>query len=109
MRSIVVALGLVACGAHTGQDRADSGNGSGRDSGFAQCDPNVGLACSANNVVDCNPDGTFGAVQQMCGNGMMCTGGVCTNSCTADGVDLVYVVDEANDFMSFDPRKLPNN
>jgi hypothetical protein len=31
------------------------------------------------------------------------------NSCTADGVDLIYAVDEANDFLSFDPRKLPND
>ena len=39
----------------------------------------------------------------------MCMNGGCSNVCTADGVDLVYVVDEQNDFMSFDPRKLPGN
>jgi hypothetical protein len=60
-----------------------------------------------NDVVTCNPDGTFGGVVQMCGQGMACQGGTCSNACTADGVDLVYVVDEQNDFMSFDPRKLP--
>jgi hypothetical protein len=35
--------------------------------------------------------------------------GACANSCTADGVDLVYVVDESNNFMSFDPRLLPGD
>ena len=39
----------------------------------------------------------------------MCEAGTCKNVCTADGVDLVYVVDEMDDFMSFDPRKLPGN
>jgi hypothetical protein len=28
-------------------------------------------------------------------------------SCTSDGVDLIYVVDEQLDLLSFDPRKLP--
>jgi hypothetical protein len=40
---------------------------------------------------------------------MECRDGGCKNACTADGVDLVYVVDEMNDFMSFDPRLLPND
>lgn len=77
--------------------------------GCVQCDPTSGNTCSGNSVVTCNADGTFGTTVTTCGNGMMCTGGACMNSCTADGVDLVYVVDEQNDFMSFDPRKLPGN
>jgi len=75
--------------------------------GCAQCDPAAGNACSGNTVVACNADGTFGSTVTDCGQGMACTGGTCTRSCTADGVDLVYVVDEQMDFMSFDPRKLP--
>jgi hypothetical protein len=111
MRILGFCALLAACGGpHITHDGVDSGGGGGGDSGpTTECDPNAGLACNMNSVVECNPDGTFGAVTQICGNGMMCTGGVCTNSCTADGVDLVYVVDEQNDFMSFDPRKLPAN
>ncbi|HEY5936026.1 MAG TPA: hypothetical protein VIU61_15360, partial [Kofleriaceae bacterium] len=30
-------------------------------------------------------------------------------SCEADGVELIYVVDSANNFLSFDPRKLPGD
>lgn len=78
--------------------------------GCIDCDPTMtGNICNGNSVVTCNPDGTFGSTVQACGNGMMCSSGTCSNACTADGVDLVYVVDEANHFMSFDPRKLPAN
>src|SRR6478736_7746569 len=110
MRRLVLLLVAACGGPNITHGKPDSGSGGGSDgsNGFA-CDPNLGLTCNQNNVVECNPDGTYGAVQQMCGVGTMCTGGVCTNACTADGVDLVYVVDEQNDFMSFDPRKLPAN
>jgi len=77
--------------------------------GCIQCDPSGGNACNGNSVVTCNPDGTFGTTVSTCGTGQMCNVGTCMNACTADGVDLVYVVDEQNDFMSFDPRKLPAN
>jgi len=109
VRQLVVALfAAAACGPATVHDRSsDGGNGDG--SSQQQCNPSAGLACNANNVVECNADGTFGTVVQMCGAGMACTSGTCTNSCTADGVDLVYVVDEQNDFLSFDPRKLPGD
>ncbi|HEY4182631.1 MAG TPA: hypothetical protein VGM90_37630 [Kofleriaceae bacterium] len=80
------------------------------DLGCAQCDPSAaGNTCNGNAVVTCNADGTFGSTVSTCGNGMMCNAGTCTNACTADGVDLVYVVDEANHFLSFDPRKLPGD
>jgi len=77
--------------------------------GCVQCNPALPTGCDGNNVVACNADGTFGATMQMCGSGTACESGVCKAVCTADGVDLVYVVDEMNDFMSFDPRKLPSN
>ncbi len=77
--------------------------------GCVECDPASAMTCNGNNVATCNADGTFGTTVTTCGNGQMCTGGACVNTCTADGVDLVYVVDEQNDFMSFDPRKLPGN
>jgi len=77
--------------------------------GCVECDPAAGNTCNGNDVVTCNPDGTYGTTVMSCGAGMMCQAGGCMNSCTADGVDLIYAVDEANDFLSFDPRKLPND
>jgi hypothetical protein len=114
MRRIVLVLVLAACGSHVnhgGDDGPDAAVNTGPDGTvYPDCDPSAGNACSGNNVVTCNPDGTFGTIVTTCGNGMMCgAGGTCMNSCTADGVDLVYVVDEQNDFMSFDPRKLPGD
>jgi len=83
------------------------------DTGCTDCDPAAGNACNGNDIVACNPDGSFGAAVSTCGEGTQCaagaTGATCTNACTADGVDLVYVVDESNQFLSFDPRKLPND
>jgi hypothetical protein len=35
--------------------------------------------------------------------------GAQASNCTADGVDLIYVVDEQKDLLSFDPRLLPGN
>lgn len=77
--------------------------------GCAQCDPNAGNTCSGNDVVACNSDGTLGPSIMTCGVGTMCSAGTCSNACTADGVDLIYVVDEMNRFLSFDPRLLPND
>ena len=102
---------LAACGSSinngNGDDGVDSGLGSG--SGTRDCDPSMAMACNGNSVVACNSDGTFGAQIMTCGSGQQCDQGACHNACTADGVDLVYVVDEANEFLSFDPRLLPGD
>ncbi len=72
-------------------------------SGCRSCQPGVNT-CNGNSVVTCNPDGTFGSTVQVCGDGSECTGGTCQRACTADGVDLIYVVDKGFRLLSFDPR-----
>jgi hypothetical protein len=72
--------------------------------GCVECDPNQGPACNGNDVVSCNSDGTFGPVIETCDPGQACMDGQCERACTADGVDLIYVVDQNNNFLSFDPR-----
>jgi hypothetical protein len=110
VRFTLIALLCAACGAHTGKNgNGVDANGGGDSGSQRECDPNGGNTCNGNDIVTCNPDGTFGSTVMTCGQGTMCQGAMCVNSCTADGVDLVYVVDEQNDFMSFDPRKLPGN
>ena len=59
-----------------------------------------------NQVVTCNADGSFGTVVETCSGGTSCGGGMCQRSCSADGVDLIYLVDTANNLLSFDPRML---
>lgn len=73
------------------------------DEGCISCQPGVNT-CNGNNVVTCNPDGTFGTVVETCAAGSECSGGTCQRACSADGVDLIYVVDAENRLLSFDPR-----
>jgi hypothetical protein len=120
-RFIAALIMFAACGSqvHNGNGDDDASSGVCDPStcsgvcvtglGCVACDPAAGNTCNGNTVVTCNTDGTFGGTVMACGQGMACGGGTCSNACTADGVDLVYVVDEQNDFMSFDPRKLPGN
>ena len=95
------ALALAACGPSpmAGDDAADGG-------GDDQPDCTGDRACDGDTVVACNPDGTLGDPIETCDPGEVCQAGECTLSCTADGVDLIYVVDETYRLLSFDPRKL---
>lgn len=116
MRVVAIALLAAACSPSTGggngtvdaaTSSVDAPNG---HPGFPDCNPASSTACNGNDVVTCNSDGTFGSTVMTCGSGQACSGtGTCTNACTADGVDLIYTVDEANHFLSFDPRKLPGD
>jgi len=111
VKHLAIALVVAGCGAHqsSGNGNTDANNGNGDGGTGAQCDPSLGNACNGNDVVTCNPDGTYGSTVESCMQGFACSSGMCQTACTADGVDLVYVVDEQNDFMSFDPRLLPGN
>ncbi|MBA3538023.1 MAG: hypothetical protein H0T79_00195 [Deltaproteobacteria bacterium] len=102
-----VTVGACAPTVRNGGDDDGVGvDGGGSNNGFPDCDPASGNTCSGNTVVSCNADGTFGSVVTECSDGMTCANATCTNACTADGVDLVYVVSQELDFLSFDPRKL---
>jgi hypothetical protein len=74
--------------------------------GCVDCDPEHGNTCNGNAVVECNDDGTFGDTVTTCTAGTECQAGRCGRACTADGVDLIYVVDKEKNLRSFDPRKV---
>ncbi len=74
--------------------------------GCVECDPAFPNGCDGNTVVTCNADGTTGGVVETCDDGTTCANGECSRSCSADGVDLIYVVDTSNRLLSFDPRVL---
>ena len=74
--------------------------------GCVDCNPALGNTCNMGNVVACNSDGSFGSTIMTCPTGEGCTAGQCSRTCTADGVDLIYVVDLNNELLSFDPRLL---
>lgn len=71
--------------------------------GCIECVPG-GNTCNGNAVVTCNADGTFGSTVETCAAGTECTGGMCQRACSADGVDLIYVVDQTYRLVAFDPR-----
>jgi len=72
-----------------------------------RCDPRRNRQCVGNDVVACEPDGRLGRRLQACRDG--CEGGRCMATCADDGVQLIYVVDTADQLLSFDPRKLPQD
>jgi hypothetical protein len=74
-----------------------------------ECDPSSPEACAGNTIVRCLPDGTLGGVVTDCGSAMTCANAACVAACTADGVDLIYLVTSDLQFLSFDPRKLPGD
>jgi len=72
-----------------------------------RCDPRQSRQCIAGDVVACEPDGKLGRRLQACHEG--CEDGQCVPSCSDAGAGLIYVVDDANDLLAFDPRKLPGD
>jgi len=76
--------------------------------GCVECRPEDSQACVGDTVTSCNADGTLGDSLQECGPGQ-CNGGSCgggSSNCDASGTELVYVVDDSSNFLSFDPSKL---
>lgn len=72
--------------------------------GCIDCVPGGGNTCNGNTVVTCNADGTFGSTVETCASGTECNAGMCERACSADGVDLIYVVDQTYRLVAFDPR-----
>jgi hypothetical protein len=71
------------------------------------CDPTAGNVCAGDSVVECTAAGELGRTIQQCKDG--CKQAVCVDTCAVQGVELIYVVDDNNTLMSFDPKRLPND
>ncbi len=71
------------------------------------CDPKQPKVCMGQDVVECRDDGHLGRRLRACHHG--CTDGKCEQTCEDDNTKLIYLVSTNNDFLSFDPRKLPND
>lgn len=67
------------------------------------CDPKEPKVCVGNSVVSCEANGRLGRRLRTCKEG--CKNGRCAASCDDDAVKLIYLVDAANNFLSYDPRK----
>lgn len=75
--------------------------------GCAECRPEDPGVCVGDAVHTCNADGTIGGFVETCGPGQ-CSGGSCGGggNCGGNGTELIYVVDDSSNFLSFDPTKL---
>jgi hypothetical protein len=71
-----------------------------------RCPPRADRVCVGDDVVACE-GGELGRRIRSCKDG--CKEGRCIANCSTAGSELVYVVDMAGNFMSFDPRKLPGD
>ncbi|MEJ7596567.1 MAG: hypothetical protein WKG01_01550 [Kofleriaceae bacterium] len=107
MRLLVAALiALVGCG--RGDSDADRARAQAAQiEPDERCDPSEPKVCVGDYVTACEPEGKLGRRLRACRDG--CRDGACITSCETDGVELIYVVDSARNFMSFDPRKLPKD
>jgi hypothetical protein len=113
MRTALV-LGVLAGGVACGRSpRGDDDRGPGARAAVVQaapderCDPGRPRQCVGDDVVACEPDGTRGRRLRACRDG--CDDGACVATCADDGAQLIYVVDDANELLSFDPRRLPGD
>jgi hypothetical protein len=100
---VMIALVFVAS-CHRG------GNGTGSeldDEDRVACDPAAAKQCIGSDIVACEPDGKTGRRIRTCKEG--CRDNACVLSCDDSGTELIYVVDTAEELMSFDPRLLPDD
>jgi len=113
MRVVILSLVLlVACGGKKGAREDDTSSAkkphitamTGDDD---SCDPTVPRICMGQDVVECGSDGHLGRRLRACHKG--CSDGKCEQTCEDDNTKLIYLVSTNNDFLSFDPRKLPGD
>ena len=71
------------------------------------CENPGGTVCVDDEVVQCASDRQLGSAVERCNGG--CNAGKCVETCAVRDVELVYVVDNAHQLLSFDPKKLPND
>lgn len=107
LRLATVLGGLAAvwaCGGSSG-----GGSGSGADGGADSC-PAGEKICQEDTVHVCNEDGTVGSAVDQCEPGTCyegeCFAGGDNTNCETEGNDLIYVVDNSYNLLSFDPERL---
>jgi hypothetical protein len=103
MRIALLVLVLVACG----DKRRDSEPARAPQvvDEDEKCDPSESRVCVGHRVVVCE-QGKLGRALRTCREG--CRKGKCLGAC-AEGAALIYVVDDNDHLLSFDPRKLPSD
>lgn len=71
------------------------------------CEKPGDAVCVDDEVVECRADGSLGKRLEQCN--ARCHAGKCVETCAVRDVELVYVVDDRHNLLSFDPKKLPDD
>jgi hypothetical protein len=99
-RLVTLALMFAACG---GGDQKQDKPRVAENEDEDPCDPKEPKVCVGNSVVSCEANGRLGRRLRTCKDG--CRDGRCKATCDDDANKLIYLVDDANNFLSYDPRK----
>lgn len=102
--ALSVAFPLAGCGGCEVNDKKDNVSPAYPEEDD-RCDPTKQRVCLGGSVVACE-QGRLGRRMRTCKDG--CKDGRCVAVCP-EGNELIYVVDSANNLLSFDPRKLPDD
>ncbi len=96
----------LAGAAGCGPSARDDGNDTTDTTDGGPCSPGE-LICSGNDVVECDADGNPGDLVEACSAPRTCSEGACVDDggCS-DEAKLIYVVDNSNRLLSFDPNVL---
>ena len=100
----LVLAGAAGCGPNARDDGNDAVDADTTDGG--PCTPGE-LVCSGNDVYECDADGNPGDLVEACVSPRTCNEGACVDDggCS-DEAKLIYVVDNSNRLLSFDPNVL---
>lgn len=71
--------------------------------GCLACDPTLSKTCVGNDVYTCTPAGQVGSLVEKCGT-QTCKLGFCGSQSCSAGTGLIYLVDNAQRFLSFNPE-----
>jgi hypothetical protein len=77
------------------------------DLGCVACDPSLSKTCVGNDVYTCTSSGQQGGLVEKCGT-QACKNGFCGSQSCSQGTGLIYLVDDANRFLSFNPENNAN-
>ena len=97
---VVVILGAAGCQCNS--QTSESSRAAENDDEDV-CDPKEPKICVGNSVVACEANGHLGRRLRTCKDG--CKNNRCVATCDDDANKLIYLVDDANNFLSYDPRK----
>jgi hypothetical protein len=77
------------------------------DLACVDCDPTLSKTCVGNDVYTCTSSGQQGTKVESCG-AQVCKNGFCGSQSCSQGTGLIYLVDDTNRFLSFNPENNAN-